>query len=244
MRIYDGKVSLDAERVKAFFEERGRKLNPENPLTSVLYQDRHPELAKARDAHEKQEILPLLMLSPEDSVLDLGCGIGRWADALADRVTRYHGVDFSESLIEQAKARHSVSHVSFQSLAVEEVAPERLAVAGPYSRVLIAGVLMYLNDAQLLQALEGACACSAPSALLYVREPIATERRLTLKEYWSDELEASYNAIYRTRDELIQLFEQVLGTAQFRLRLERDLFPPELNNRTDTRQRIFLFERS
>ncbi|MNR80359.1 hypothetical protein D3C72_110810 [compost metagenome] len=243
MRIYDGKVELDAERVKAFFEERGRKLNPENPLTSVMYQDRHPELAEARDAHEKKEVLPLLKLSPADSVLDLGCGIGRWADALAERVARYHGVDFSDALIEQARARHEASHVSFQPLAVEEVAPEKLSVEGPYSRVMIAGVLMYLNDAQLGRSLEGASACSAPSSVLYIREPIATERRLTLKEFWSEELGSAYNAIYRTRDELMQIFERVLGKSGFRLLSERDLYPPELNNRTDTRQRIFLFER-
>jgi len=243
MRIYDGKVDLDAERVKAFFEERGRKLNPVHPLTSIMYQDRNPELAEARDVHEKQTVLPLLNLASEDAVLDLGCGIGRWADALAGCVTRYHGVDFSESLIEQARARHQDAHISFQSLAVEDVAPERLTVDGAFSRVLIAGVLMYLNDTQLDRALEGACACSAPASMIYIREPVATERRLTLKEFWSEELGASYHAIYRTRDEIMQVFERVLGRAGYRLQVERDLYPPELNNRPDTRQRIFLFER-
>lgn len=244
MRLYNEKVELDSKRVQEFFEARGRHLNPAAPLTSVLYQDRNPELAEARDAFEKGEVLPLLRLQANDSVLDLGCGIGRWADVLVGGVERYHGVDFSASLISQAQARHATPHFSFQQLAVEDVSLSRLEVAADFTRVLISGVLLYLNDVQLESALLGAAECAGPGALLYVREPVAAERRLTLKEYWSEDLESSYNAIYRTSAELLDAFERTVESAGFRLLLERDLYPPHLNNRRETLQRIFLFERA
>lgn len=244
MRIYDGKVELDSQSVKSFFEERGRSLNPANPLTSVMYQDHNPELAKARDAHEKAEVLPLLRLAASDTVLDLGCGIGRWADVLAERVKRYHGIDFSTALIAQAQARHAAPHLSFQQLAVEDVSPASLNAEGDFSRILIAGVLLYLNDSQLEQALRGASACAASQSMLYLREPIALEQRLTLKEFWSEELGATYNAIYRTRAELHEVVERTLVPQGFKLTLERDLYPAHLNNRQETIQKIFIFERS
>ena len=44
-RIYDEKVPIDESQVRDFFERRGSTVSPDHPLTSVLYQDEHPEIA-------------------------------------------------------------------------------------------------------------------------------------------------------------------------------------------------------
>ena len=36
-------------------------------------------------------------------ILDIACGIGRWADAIPDEVFEYCGIDFSDELVEIAK---------------------------------------------------------------------------------------------------------------------------------------------
>lgn len=45
-------------------------------------------------------------LSPGEKVLDLGCGNGRFYEAMKDKKIEYIGIDSSEELIELAKIRH------------------------------------------------------------------------------------------------------------------------------------------
>ena len=40
-----------------------------------------------------KQILPLLDVSTSTKVLDIGCGIGRWAEAFVGKIDFYHGTD-------------------------------------------------------------------------------------------------------------------------------------------------------
>jgi SAM-dependent methyltransferase len=242
-RIYQEKISLEPDAVHAFFESRGEKLSVEHPLTSVLYQDNNPDLAKQRDAFEKNRIKPLLRLHDGARVLDIGCGIGRWADALADSVSTYHGVDFSASLIEAARSRNQHGSCSFEVLAAQDVHLDKLPSRQRVSHVLIAGVLLYLNDDDVLQTLHAAADSCEQNALIYIREPIAIDARLTLKDFPSTELGSQYSAIYRSLNELNSAFEQTLLSKGFELSLSEKLYPPDMNNRQETTQHIFIFAR-
>lgn len=242
-RIYGKPVDLDAEKVHAFFEKRGQSINTKHPVTSVLYQDHDPQLAERRDAYEKARILPLLGLHETASVLDIGCGIGRWADALVGKVRRYHGIDFSESLVDAARKRHSAPGFSFQVLAAQDARPSMLAMPGPFSHVLIAGVLIYLNDTDLLRSLASVAACCASTARVYVREPVARKERLTLNNFPSAELKSAYSAIYRTEAELLAAFQARLLPSGFRITLNDQLYHDDMNNRSETAQRVFVLQR-
>jgi cyclopropane fatty-acyl-phospholipid synthase-like methyltransferase len=240
-RIYRERVDLDPAQVRTFFEQRGANISDAHPLTSVLYQDSNPTLAEARDAFEKQRILPLLNLGRDSEVLDVGCGIGRWADALVGRVARYHGIDFSAALIAAARERIHQSSFTFQQLSAENVHRDMLDVPAGFSHVIIAGVLLYLNEDQLQAALDAVGTCCAASARIYLREPVATSERLTLKQFQSDELRAEYNAIYRTEGELLSQMLASLEPRGFALAVNAPLYPDHLNNRIETQQRIFIF---
>ena len=52
--------SLDREQVRTFFEDRAQKARQLGPTQAVIYQDKHPELAAARDRAEKALLLPAL----------------------------------------------------------------------------------------------------------------------------------------------------------------------------------------
>jgi len=47
-----------------------------------------------------------LTLSPEDDVVDIGCGIGRLTRALASRVRRVHGLDVSREMLALARTHN------------------------------------------------------------------------------------------------------------------------------------------
>lgn len=68
--------------------------------------------------------------------------------------------------------------------------------------------------------------------------------RLTLKDFFSEDLNDNYNAIYRTRDELVHFFEEELFQKGFQIEQEGFLFQEQgLNNRTETTQYYFILQR-
>lgn len=242
-RVYGENVDIDPTAVAAFFAGRARRAASAEPLTSVLYQDGNPELARARDQYEKQLILPELALGEQDAVLDVGCGIGRWAQPVLDAGAHYCGTDFSDELLHVARTRITHPKARFVTCPVQALNLETLDQPGGFSRVIIAGVLIYLNDTDLLRALTAVAASAAPRCLIYLREPVATGARLTLDQHWSSDLEQSYSAVYRPEAELNSAFGRTLLAAGFALRMAADLYPADLNNRADTTQRYYLLER-
>jgi ubiquinone/menaquinone biosynthesis C-methylase UbiE len=234
-RIWGKHHPINYDQTLAFFSARGSGATL-NHLTATMYQD--PALAARRDEAEKRTVLPVLAPRPDDRVLDLGCGAGRWADALAPCVAEYLGIDFSENLLRAARKR--VPNAFFQAMDVSSLDIAALQVAPPFSVIICSGVLAYINDADLLPLFEILSRVAAAESRIYVREPIAKIERLTLDECWSDELQASYSAIYRTRTEYLNAFEALVG---FQVRVDMEPFASELQNRIETQQYCFVLER-
>ena len=243
MRVKRTSLELDNEHIKAFFRGRAGKYNKENPYAVTMYQDDHPDLVRKRDAREKEKLLPKLALDGESRVLDLACGIGRWADSIATEVDSYLGIDFSEDLIGIAEKRPHGENVRFRVGAAAEL-DSVLAPDERFNRVLIVGLFMYLNDANILkctQSLERHC---DPRTVICIREPMGIEERLTVKDHFSSELNDTYNAIYRTRDEVVAILSQTLLTKGFRIADEGFLFEDQaLNNRKETSQYYVILHR-
>ena len=235
-RIYGSRIDIDTSAVKEFFESRGRKSDYANPYVSVCYQDANPELTKLRDAYEKKKIEPLLMLNKKNRLLDVGCGIGRWADAIENCVGYYLGIDISHTLIEKALNRKGNS-ADFCILSAADISKKKLKVNILFDRVIISGVLLYMNDNDVTRALQGIASVCSQDCLIYLREPLAREERLSLDRYWSEELMSDYSAIYRTQKELQDLLEMWLTPAGFKISIFRELYDDSnLLNRKETSQ--------
>jgi hypothetical protein len=152
----------------------------------------------------------------------------------------YVGVDFSESLLDVARSSYpgaSFVHGSMTAL-------DQLPLGGAFDRVVMAGVLIYVNDADAMATLAAAAKCATGSARVYLREPVGVRDRLTLNGHWSQDLGTEYSAIYRTGPQLRAMVDNTLGLAGFRLLHDEDLYPANLNNRVETRQRYYLLERA
>ena len=229
-RVYADVRELDYASIQAFFERRGDRNAA--ALTATMYPDE--ELAARRVASEKRTILPLLELRGEDVVLDAGCGNGRWAAALAPRVARYVGIDFSEGLIEAARAR--VPAAEFHTVSVQQfVAAGLPGGVAPFTVAILSGIFAYLNDGDA----EALLARVAGVRCVYMREPVAREVRLTLDRFWSDELSAPYSAVYRTVAE----YRALAARAGFSVRHEGSPFDAALENRRETTQHFFVLQR-
>ena len=246
-RIRRSVVDLDQDQVREFFESRGKAIDPSEPITSILYQDKNPEIARARDLHESRKILPLLPLDSTERVLDIGCGIGRWAGHLGSSVDVGLGLDMSESLVTFARTQELGASWSFEVMSADEISPATMATLGfsePFDLVIVSGVCIYLNDAMLDRMMSGIADVTHSGSTIYIREPVGSEERLTLDRFWSEELEDSYSAIYRTRADYEARFQAAFGPA-FRSLHQGPMYEDAgLNNRRETFQYFWLLKRS
>ncbi|WP_034949396.1 class I SAM-dependent methyltransferase [Erwinia oleae] len=246
-RVNEEAVDIDYKSTQAFFDARGLG-SYINPLSATMYQDEQPELVEKRDVAEKATLASFPGISCVESVLDMGCGIGRWAKFFADQTQPpvYLGIDFSASLIEKAKKINvkNEKKTHFQVMSVTELEEKKLIVPPPYEFVIISGVLMYLNDNDCLQVLKKAVSLCAKNGRIYLREPLAISVRLTLQDVFSEELNYNYSAIYRTEDELNEIIKKACADDVFYMQPWKKLFSDDLEKRKETRQKYSLLCRS
>lgn len=245
MRIKGKEEKLDYVEIKTFFQDRSIKYAKDNPYSVTMFQDGNAELVKQRNQKEVEKIYSVLKIDKYAKILDLACGIGRWSDAIVDEIEEYCGVDFAENLIEIANKRNKRKGRTFLTGSVTEI--ERVLSEnhkGLFNRILMAGVLLYINDDDIENIFRQIVPRCEEHSIIYIREPVTIDERLTLKNFYSDELKDNYNAIYRTKGELLKVFENTLYSAGFQITQSGFLFEDDaLSNRKETAQYYFILER-
>lgn len=241
-RIYDNSVDLDKIAIRDFFNKRAPKSIDENMNNSTMLQDKKPEIATKRDLIEKQTIEPYFITDEQSKILDIGCGIGRWAEIFKEKdMTLYQGIDISEKLIAvAAKVYNDNEKIQFYSKdPIEFFATNN----SKFDIVILSSVLNYINDTELQKIFTEIEKFTNKNALIYFRMPISVlDKRLTLKEFWSDELEESYSSVYRTDKEYKESFEKYLK--DYNIVLDKFLYKEEtLNNRIETKQKVYILKK-
>lgn len=243
-RIYGETVDINYEKTKEFWELRSKKYNEEHPYVSVKLGDNNYEISEKWDAHEKAEILPKLNIDKDSYVLDIGCGIGRLSEAILLNCRYYCGMDFSENLIEIAKNRiASKAEFDFFAEPIQAISKEmpEIKYVGKYNKIIIAGVLLYINDNDIKESLAKVVQLLADSCTIYIATTVADDKRITLNEWESAELETTYNVVYRTFEEYMELFEPIFENG-FSL-VEKDGIFSEESRWKETNNQYFIFER-
>jgi SAM-dependent methyltransferase len=237
-RIHGTRAAIDARKVNAFFAGRCREDG--SMASMMLRRDPGDGVAEKRNAKEVELLFDLVRPDTGFSVLDLGCGPGRWAQNLADRVGCYVGVDFVARHVEVAQRAHaSRDNVVFLQMDAADLDVGALPCSS-YDLVLITGLQVYLNDPDVETLLEKLPGLAARH--LYIRESVSvTGTRLTLKDYPSEELGEPYHAIYRTPEEYAELFASHLEG--FALQATDRFLTRELGARDETNQHYWLFDR-
>lgn len=238
----DQKTQLNSQDVLNFFEARAVDGANTHHLTMTMYQS--VELATQRDRHEKMLILPKLELNEQSYVLDIGCGNGRWYNSIRDYGLQYVGADFSPSLIAIAQEKYKEDKLcQFYVNKADEISVDLLdKEKGMFSHVIISAVMLYLNDNEVKLMLKKISELTQPGTIIYLREPMANNTRLTLNNYWSDDLQSHYSAIYRTQQELFSLINECTDDVSLKLLDAGKMYPDELNNRKETQQNYYIFK--
>jgi SAM-dependent methyltransferase len=147
-----------------------------NALNQALYADRADEWDAVRERPWRGflRVAERLLALARDPLrlLDVGCGNGRFAQALAAPCAsagvalEYVGVDASEPLLLRARARLPARAQLVRADFVAS-APDAVLPAGPFDAVVLFGVLHAVPGfARRRALLEAACARLAPGGLL------------------------------------------------------------------------------
>ena len=215
-RVYGEKVSIDTENTVSFYDQRAKTINNrKQEYTTVLLGDQDPDFSVKWDAYEKQLILPRLKLNQDKVILDIGCGMGRWAEAVADQCKEYYGVDFSSEMIAVAKENIKNENCHFYAMSAVDAVSNPKITDRKYDIVLDVGVSMYINEEELVECYQGLKKLADRDTLFYFEESVGKKERITLNHIWSDNLNAYYGAIYRTREEYKSLIEECMNGVEF-----------------------------
>ena len=210
-RIYEDIIEINKEDVLNFWTKRAELDN----LNSVLLGNQKT-IEENINRNEKEKKLLELFLKNSSinlencSILDIGCGMGRWANNFANKIEAYTGIDFTESFIIKNKEKFKeFKNINFHTMPIEEINLEKLSKN--YDCIIITGVLMYVNDSKLDSVFEKINLLNPKT--IYLQESICTQNsRLSLNKFYSQELNCDYSAIYRTKNEYEEYFENHLKT--------------------------------
>ena len=215
-RVYGEQVSIDTKNTVSFYDQRAKTIkNRKQEYTTVLLGDQDPDFSVKWDKFEKQFILPKLKLDQNKVILDIGCGIGRWAEAVSDNCKEYYGVDFSSEMIAVAKQNIKDGNCHFYTMSVLDAVSNPLITVRHYNLVIDVGVSMYINEDELKECYRGLRKLANHDTLFYFEESVGKKERITLNHIWSDNLNSYYGAIYRTREEYKSLIEEYMDGVEF-----------------------------
>lgn len=239
------KPSIDKRSVEKFFSERAAKISEIGSVRAVIYQDKNSDLAQRRDSAEKLKLLPLFKIEAGARILDVGCGTGRWARELIPLISWYHGIDFcAEFIAYSADNFKKKSNAKFTVSAASNFSLASLGETKNFDRVLCAGVLLYMEDAEVLQSVRCMFGVMSSGGRLLIREPLGVDHRLTLVDHYSNDMDQNYSAIYRTSTELLLLIKQAISESNYVVIDGGDVFDDlTLNNRQDTKQQWLILEK-
>ena len=189
-RIYGENVSINTESVRKFYNKRAA-LVAEKGWGAISLGDEDPTIASRAYNYDRDVLFPKLNVDASARVLELGCGMGRWAEIVLPHCGFYCGVDFSEEMLCAAQK-------------------EAQFYEGAFHCVILSGVCIYINDGELKRTFERIPELCQEHCTICVKETATTADRLTLNEFPSEALHSNYNAIYRTTEEYMALFQPLL----------------------------------
>ena len=234
-RLYGEKEDIDKEDIKDFFDKRASK-EVDSLMTITSFQEK--ENLDKRQEEESKIVLENIDLTGK-KILEIGCGLGRWAEIFHDKCKSYLGLDYAENLINLAKENYNYENCEFQVMSALDIKIDELIIKPPFDIIFIAGVLIYLNDEDISQMIKEINKISSKNKIIYIRETISVmNNRLTLKDFYSKDLDANYNAIYRTKDELLDFFKEFENVTN----IKTDKIHETLNKHDETGYRYFILE--
>jgi len=205
-------------KVRKFYEQHVLE-NPESPAILGVANRLAADL---RDREEWKTFRKLVPLDSSMSILELGCGGGRWCEHFAPVVEKATGIDFSVNAIAHARRRAvgRIGNISYQHASIEEFQPLE-----KYDLIYFSAVTPYLENQALGKCIAKFAAALKENGVMVVRDSVTNLAHEL-------EHEDGYTACYRTIDEYRSCFSHAgLFLARSEKAFPRLCLSPLLSNR-------------
>lgn len=154
-RIYGTRTDINEQEVRDFYNKRAALASSmKNPLSAVVNGEQNPEQADTRSRFDREYIVPRLDLTQNSAVLDIGCGMGRFAEMVLPLCGRYLGADFAPEMIAAAEKRTAAysDQAKYVCASFSELMSKPDSFfGGKFDCVIMLGVCMYINDTELVK---------------------------------------------------------------------------------------------
>ena len=229
---------LKKNDIKKFWDLRAQTFKEKKSYSAINFEE-NIELQELKIRLEREKVFKHLPLQPDMNVLDLGAGVGAWSIELAQKCKQVVAVEYSKAMIHNAKqlaAEYNIHNITYVHSSVEKYTSPK-----PFDLIFCSGILLYISDAQIQPLLKNMHSYSCHGTFLFLREPTGLHGRYEIINKYSEALKTKYSALYRSKEELIHLF----NSKGFLLQYDSDMFEEgsPLNKWKETRLRIYLFKR-
>ena len=229
-------AEVDTLYMREFWEKRVQDHKLNEGLTNL---EDDTELLRLKIQKEYPKMKAYIEPSKDMVMLDLGAGYGTWTYNFANQLKAVHAVDYIKDMVKIGKKRakdENITNVKFFESSVQDYSSDI-----KYDIVLLSGICLYLNDADMRQMLKKMLSYTKIGTALVLRDSTGLKARYTIEKEYSERLKAMYSATYRTRDEYVAIFKKI----GFELFKDEDMFEEgsPLNRHKETRLRIYKFRR-
>lgn len=227
-------AEVDTVYMREFWEQRAKSHTLNEGLTNL---EDDTEMLRLKIQKEIPKMQHYINPNKNMSMIDIGSGYGTWTFMFAEKVKLVHAVDYVNNMVELGKQRaqkENISNINFFVSSAQEFKSDL-----KYDLVLISGLCIYLNDADMRQMIKKIDSYTKKGSVLVLRDSTGTKGRYVIEKEYSERLDTMYSATYRTREEYIKLFSKI----GFELQEDEDMFEEgsPLNRYNETRLRIYKF---
>ncbi|MEM9642369.1 MAG: class I SAM-dependent methyltransferase [Pseudomonadota bacterium] len=229
---------IDADKVKKFWEDRAEKLGAV-AFESIVNLEEDPDALAEKIRVETENVFSYLGDISGKSIVDLGAGVGQWSFRFHDRgAAHVTAVEYAASLAElgsREAEKRGVDTIKFVVSPAEKFTGERT-----YDFIYISGLFVYLNDDQVEELMSNLPGLLHDTSVVILRDGTGVPARHEINQKMSDHLGTEYSAVYRTKEEYLDLFSGI-GLKCLR---DQNMFPEghPLNKYPETRLRLYRFE--
>ncbi len=226
-----------------FWEKQASQKPPFIHSLSNLSND--SDFSKEKNASEKKIIEKILRGLDKifNSTLEIGAGTCQWTSFLGKISSSVLATDTSKGMlsrgIEYMNNNHSkINNVSYF---IGDILEIKTPNNSPYDLIFISGLILYLDEDQLLDLMDFIKINTRKYSYIFLREPVGINQEYIINNIYSEELKTNYSAIYRKEEKFIELFKKI----NFRIILSEWLHPlgSKFNKWSQTRLKLMMFRR-
>ncbi len=233
---YENKFDFfENENFENFWSRRSKslKLKKLGILQSTMLTN-NENYAKNKDSVEKKNVIKKIKkFILNKSILEAGCGTGRWTSKFIKYASSIDAYEKDSQLIKFAKKKYGENKkINFINKSITKINLKK-----KFDVIISIALIHYLNDREYNSLFNNIKKISKKNTIIIFRESMSIKYDFELFRYYSEILNTEYSAHYRS----IENIKDKLGK-KFILVDEQKIFNPELK-KPETYQNLAIFKK-